>query len=263
MARCRPGWRILETVVAGSAEALERFERQTAWPMLVLSLAIVPLLVIPLLADLSRSVESTFFALDWLIWGVFGVEYGVRLFLAPRKGEFVRHNVIDLVVVLLPILRPLRVVRSARALRLLRAARGAAFLMRGIDAIQDVLSHRKLHYTLLVAGVVTVGAGLLIAEFESGAPDGNIEGVADGLWWAIVTITTIGYGDRFPVTSAGRGLAVVVMLFGVGVFGLLAGSLASFFIERDQKGEDSQFEEISARLGRIEEALGIGAKEEQ
>jgi voltage-gated potassium channel len=110
------------------AQALERFERQTAWPMLLLSIAILPLLVIPLIFELSPAVETTFFALDWFIWPAFAVEYAVRLYHSEKKLRFLRANVVDLVIVLLPLLRPLRVVRSARALRALRAARAAAFL---------------------------------------------------------------------------------------------------------------------------------------
>ena len=96
-------------MMAGSAEALDRFERQTAWPMLVLSLAIIPLLVIPLVANLSPSTESTIYTLDWVLWALFAAEYAIRLYLAPAKGRFMRTNVIDLVVVVLPFLRPLRV----------------------------------------------------------------------------------------------------------------------------------------------------------
>jgi voltage-gated potassium channel len=249
--------------MGGSQEALERFEEQTAWPMLVLSLLIVPLLVTPLIVELSPGADTTLFTLDWLIWAAFAVEYGTRLYLAPRKGEFVKHNVIDLVVVVVPFLRPLRVVRSARAIRLLRAARGGAFLMRGLDAIQDVLRHRKLHYTLLIALVVVVAAGLIISELERSAAGSNIKNVADGLWWAVSTITTVGYGDRFPVTAAGKGVAVVLMLVGVGLFGLLAGTLASFFVERGQQEEGrSELQEIGERLARIEQAFGLGLERE-
>ena len=72
--------------MAGSQEALDRFERQTAWPMMALALAIIPLLVVPLLVDLSPGVETTFYALDWFIWAAFVLEYGIRLYLAPNKG---------------------------------------------------------------------------------------------------------------------------------------------------------------------------------
>ena len=182
-------------------------------------------------ADLSRTADTTLLALDWIIWAAFALEYGIRLYLAPAKGEFVRHNVIDLVVVIVPFLRPLRVVRSARAVRLLRAARGGVFLLRGVDAVRDVLRRHKLHYTLLVAMVVVVASALLVEEFERGIPDANIKTLPDALWWAVTTITTVGYGDRFPISAAGRGVAVVLMFIGVGIFGLLAASLASFFIE--------------------------------
>jgi voltage-gated potassium channel len=245
--------------MGGSAYALDRFERQTAWPMLILSLAIIPLLVIPLAVDVSTTTETVFFAIDWLIWAAFAVEYVVRLYLAPEKWTFVRNNIVDLVVVVVPFLRPLRIARSARMLRLLRASRVGVFLLRGIDAIQDVLTRHRLHYTLLVATVVTIGAGVLVAEIERTAPDGNITSIPDGLWWAVTTITTIGYGDRYPTTAAGRGVAVVLMLVGVGLFGLLAGSLASFLIERGRSGDvtagDIGLEDIAARLERIERHL--------
>jgi len=227
--------------------------------MLVLSLAIIPLLVIPLVVELSPNTESVIFALDWIIWAAFAVEYGVRLYLAPEKLPFVRKNVIDLVVVVVPFLRPLRVARSARMLRLLRAGRVGVFLLRGIDAIRDVLTRHRLHYTLLVATFVTVGAGILVAEIERGAADSSITSIPDGIWWAATTVTTVGYGDMYPRTAAGRGVAVVLMLVGVGLFGVLAGSLASFLIERGRSDEvrpdDIGLEDIAARLDRIERRL--------
>jgi voltage-gated potassium channel len=227
--------------------------------MLVLALAIVPLLVIPLVVELSPNTESAFFALDWIIWAAFAVEYGIRLYLAPEKWPFVRRNVIDLVVVVVPFHRPHRVARSTRMLRLLRAGRVGVFLLRGIDAIRDVLTRHKLHYTLLVATFVTVGAGVLVAEIERGAADSSITSIPDGIWWAATTVTTVGYGDMYPRTAAGRGVAVVLMLVGVGLFGLLAGSLASFLIERGRSDEvrpdDIGLEDIAARLERIERRL--------
>jgi voltage-gated potassium channel len=254
------GWVASDTerleAMAGSSDALERFERQSAWPMLVLSVAIIPLLVIPLTVDLSPGTESALFAIDWLVWAVFAVEYGVRLYLAPDKAHFVKRNVIDLVVVVVPFLRPLRIARSTRMLRLLRAGRVGAFLLRGMAAVRDVLTRHKLHYTLLVVLVATVGAGLIVAELEHGVAGSRIASPADGLWWAVTTVTTVGYGDTYPVTAAGRAMAVVLMLVGVGFFGLLAASLASFLIGRGHQEEATPEEvglaDIAARLERIE-----------
>lgn len=175
------------------------------------------------------------------------------------KGRFVRSNVIDLVVVVVPFLRPLRVMRSARMLRLLRLARIGVFLVRGLDALRDVLTRHKLHYTLLVAIVVTGVIAVIVTELERNAPDGTIDSLADGLWWAITTVTTVGYGDAVPTTSAGRAFAVILMLVGVGLFGLFAGSLASFFVHRDEEQEAEEnhpaYREILQRLERIERRL--------
>jgi len=242
--------------MAGSQEALDRFERQTAWPMMALALAIIPLLVVPLLVDLPSGAETTFFAIDSLIWMAFVLEYGIRLYLAPNKKHFVSHNVIDLLFVLIPFLRPLRILRSARAFALLRATRGAVVLLRAVDAVQDVLKRHKLGYTLLIALVVVVGSGLLVATIEEASPDRNIRSIPDGLWWAVTTITTVGYGDRFPVTPIGRAIGAGVMILGIGLFGLLAASLASLLVEKDLEREiDPQISQMNERLERIEGLL--------
>ena len=236
--------------------SLERFEAATAWPMLVLSLAIIPLLVIPLTVDLSPGAEDTIVTIDWIIWGLFATEYLIRLYLAPAKGAFVSRNKIDLVVIVLPFLRPLRVLRSARMLRLLRAARLASVIGRALDAGREVLTKHKLNYVLLVTGIVVVIGAALVDAFERGAPEANITSFGDALWWAMTTVTTVGYGDAFPTTPGGRGVAVVLMILGISIFGLLAGSLASYFVEKDEEEHfDPQLAEINERLARIEEAL--------
>jgi len=244
-------------------EALERFEHQSAIPMLVLSLAIIPLLLVPLIWDLSPSVDTTFLALDWFIWAAFVVEYGVRLYLAPAKWTFVRRNKIDLALVVLPFLRPLRLLRSARGLRVLRSVRLLVILGRVFDVTRDVLTRHKLHYALAVTLAIVVGAALLVESFERGAPEANIGSVPDALWWAVTTVTTVGYGDRFPTTAAGRGVGVALMIVGIALFGFLAGSLASFFLERRDESEvDPKLEEIAERLERIERALELRRESE-
>lgn len=224
--------------------------------MLVLALVIIPPLVLPLVADLSAPTEHTFVAVEWLIWGAFAAEYLIRLYLAPDRVGFVKSNKIDLLVVIVPFLRPLRVLRSARALRVLRAARVGTFLARGVKAFVAVLTRHRLHYALAVTLAVVVAGALLVESFERGAPNANITSVPDALWWAITTVTTVGYGDRFPTTAGGRGVGVVLMVVGIALFGFLAGALASFFFERRQETEvDPQLHEINERLERIERSL--------
>lgn len=234
---------------------MERFESATALPMFVLALAIVPLIVVPLVFELSPGVDATIVALDWMIWAVFAAEYVIRLYLSPRRWLFVRSHPVDLAVVVLPFLRPLRVVRSARLLRLLRAARATTILLRAIGASRRILTRHKLHYVLAVALAVVVGGALLVESFERGVPGSNITSIPDALWWAVTTITTVGYGDRFPTTSAGRGVGVLLMILGISIFGFIAGSLASFFVEQEEEEPHEKLEEIVARLDRIERAL--------
>lgn len=239
-------------------ERLDRFERQTAVPMLVLSIAIIPVLVIPLTVDLSDSTYDTIIAIDWILWAVFALEYGTRLMLARDKGRFFRSNLLDLLVVVLPFLRPLRVVRSARALRALRAARASAFLFRGGKAAREVLTRHKLNYALSITiGAVVVGA-LMVLSFERDVEGATITTVPDALWWAVTTVTTVGYGDKYPITAGGRGIAVVLMVMGIALFGFLAGSLASYFLETDTDSAaepQPDLAQIDERLRRIETML--------
>jgi voltage-gated potassium channel len=237
------------------SEALDRFEQLTAVPMLVLALAIIPLLLIPFMVDLSPAQRALFEAIDWFIWALFVVEYVVRLVLSPKRWWFVRHNVIDLLFVALPFLRPLRIARSARALRVLRAGRGMVILLRALKAGREVFTQHKLNYMLLIGLLFVMVGALVVVQAEQNVPDSNITSYPDALWWAVTTITTVGYGDRFPVTGMGRAVAVVLMLFGIGLFGLLAASMASYFLGEKQEGTEDKLDEISERLNRIEEAL--------
>jgi voltage-gated potassium channel len=117
--------------------------------------------------------------------------------LAPDRGDFAKHNVLDLIVVVVPFLRPLRVARSARLLRLLRASYGLVLLARAAKISKRVLTRHKLHYALLITIAAIVGAALMVREFERGAVDSNITSLPDALWWASVTVTTVGMGTAF------------------------------------------------------------------
>src|SRR2546421_1503678 len=121
-------------------DAFERFSDATELPLVVLALAMIPLILVPLIADLPSDVAHAFDVADFVIWGVFVFEYVVKLALAPQRWRFVTHNLLDLVVVIVPFLRPLRLLRSARALRISRLARLGAFAGLGTEK-----SRRSLH----------------------------------------------------------------------------------------------------------------------
>jgi voltage-gated potassium channel len=209
-------------------EALARYSRWTDGPLMVLAVLMIPVLLGPLLIRIPESWEGIFGAADWFIWGIFAVDYFVRLYLSPARWRYVRTHVPDLVIVVIPFLRPLRILRSARVLRLLRLGRVAAFLARAFRDVGRILSTRGVNYVLLVVVALVFLSAAMMVEFERGMEEANIRTFADGLWWAATTITTVGYGDRFPTSMAGRGIAVVLMIAGIALFRVLTAAIAAF-----------------------------------
>jgi len=244
--------------------ALEAFEREIALPMLVLSLLVIPLLVVPLFVRLSRGVDAAFITLDWVIWAAFALEYGVPFHLSRHKGPFFRRNLLDLAIVILPFLRPLRVIRSARALRLLRSGRAVVFLSRGGKSAKEMMTRHGLHYALLVGAILVMGGALVVRELERTAAGSTIHSFGDAVWWALATMSTVGFGDKYPVTEGGRAVAVVLMFFGVGLFALIAASMASLFLgKKRERDVEPEVQDIVDRLDRIERALLAGMRTEE
>jgi voltage-gated potassium channel len=126
------------------------------------------------------------------------------------------------------------------------------------DLVRDVIANRSQYAlfitVLLVIVVLTVGS-VLVLQFESASPDANIATGGDALWWAFVTLTTVGYGDRFPVTQLGRMTAVAVMLAGIGLIGALASLLASVLVTSDD--DDDTDDAASTDIGAALEAVRI------
>lgn len=100
-------------------------------------------------------------------------------------------------------------------------------------------------------------AATLVVEEDGG---GNIDSFGDALWWAITTVTTVGYGDTFPVTPAGRGIAAFLMVAGIALFGVLTANIAAFFIEQEYQGDPvaERLDEVLQRLERLETLLEAG-----
>jgi voltage-gated potassium channel len=230
---------------------LHNFERKTAWPMLILAVAIIPIIVVPMVVDLSPGALSALKAADWLIWGAFAVDYIARFSIAPRKGHFLTHHKIDLLVVAVPFAQPLRLIRSVRVLRIFRAGRAATYVGRGVKEGRSLLSRENFSFAILITGLAILGGAALVYGLEKSDPHGSIKSLPDAIWWAITTVSTVG-SDKYPVTAEGRAIAVVLMVLGIGLVGLLAGTMASFFVEEQHKG---QFAELLTKMEAIEMQL--------
>jgi voltage-gated potassium channel len=231
-------------------ERLDRFSARIDPVMMVLALAWLPVLVIPLVTQLHGAVALTFAVIDYAIWAAFALEYLVKLRLAVNKWHFVGHHLLDLAMVAVPILRPLRL---ARLLRVIRLDRVVIVLIAGLKRARALLTHHGLQFVLLaVATIMFAAAGLeLYFERNSTGPTA-IHNFGDALWWAVVTVTTVGYGDKVPLTGAGKWLATFLMLTGIGLVGALTATISSYFI---QEQRSSELDEIKVQLVELKELI--------
>ncbi|WP_206053650.1 potassium channel family protein [Nocardioides iriomotensis] len=156
----------------------------------------------------------------------FALDYTVRLILSRDRSRFVSSNVLDLLVVALPILRPLRLLRLVSLLSVLNRHAGAS--LRGRVAV----------YVIGSTALILFVAALAVLDAERDSKGANIVDFGDALWWAMTTVTTVGYGDRFPVTGTGRFVAAGLMLSGIALLGVVTASLASWLIERVTEVEE-------------------------
>ena len=229
-----------------SEDRLKQIERATEVPLLVLALVMVPLLLGPVVFNLRADVEDVFLAMDWLIWAGFAADFGVKLAVAPRRLEYVQTHPLEAGMVLFPFLRPLRLAR------LIRFARIATALGLNVAILQRMAAERG---TRLVVGAVlsclVVGAGGVLLAAR-GEPDANITNFRDALWWAATTMTTVGYGDRFPTTAEGRGIAVVLMLFGIAALSALTAVVAAMLVrEHNAEDEEPRLSELLEELREL------------
>lgn len=197
--------------------------------LLILSgLSLVLLAGLAVLRDNSQTVLILEYA-DTAIAVAFLLDFAITFVRAPNKWQyFITWGWIDLLSSI-PTLPSLRIGRVGRVLRLMRLARG----VKAIHVVSDAFARRRRQSTSLAAFlitflVVTTGSALVL-NFEND-PASNIKTAGDALWWAVATVTTVGYGDRYPVTSEGRIVGGVLMFCGVGLFSVLAGLVASWLM---------------------------------
>ncbi len=203
----------------------------------ILSLVVMGLLLLPL----SPATAQTLLFYDNLICVIFLVDFALNLRSSNPKRDYLvtRRGWLDLLGSI-PSLGVLQITALFRLFRLSRLAR-IGRLLRGDGKKRlaaDIIRNRgqyAIFITILSALVVLTSSSVLILQFESGSPDANIVTGGDALWWAIVTITTVGYGDFYPVTFLGRDTAVIVMLAGVGIIGALASILASILVPQPKE----------------------------
>jgi voltage-gated potassium channel len=198
----------------------ETWRRRTEWPITIAALVFLVVYAWSVLADLRGGAWEAAEWIMWVVWLVFVADYLVLLALADRRGHWFLTHLPQFLVVVLPMLRPLRLLRLLTLFTLLRRATGAWF--RG----------RVTVYVVGSAGLLVLLASLGELEAERHAPHSGIRTFADALWWSFETITTVGYGDRTPVTPEGRLIAVGLMVAGIALLGVITATFASWLVQR-------------------------------
>ena len=230
-----------------SEERLQRIERRTELPLLALALVMIPLLLLPLTVDLSPGLERWFFVADWLIWAAFAADFGLKLLVAPHPLAYTRSHWLETAMVVLPFLRPLR------ATRLLRLARVAVVLGLNVGLVQSLFRQRGSSFIMACLLVAVVGGGTMAFLAERQSEGANITSLGDSIWWALVTMTTVGYGEHYPTTVLGRAVAILLMLFGIAALSVATASIAALLV-RDQ--DQLELTDVVAKLERQEERFG-------
>lgn len=190
-------------------EGLTEWERRTDKPLFIASLLYLVAYAAPIVSTrISAPLDGILNIFQMILWALFAVDYCVRLYLAPRRIYFFTHNLMNLAIVLLPAWR----IVSFLAMLHMTANRQYKLL--------SELAVKLFGYTL----IFVIMAALAIFSIEQGAPGALIKDIWTAYWWTLATLATVGYGDVYPVTVPGRVIAVVVMIYGVGLFGVITGT---------------------------------------
>lgn len=202
-------------------EKVQQWERRTGRWLVILAFTFLVAYAVPILwPDLPPHWRSGFDAVIWGIWALFIGDFLVRVAWADDRWRFVLTHPFDLAVLLLPMLRPLRLLQLVKVVMV-------------IERRTDVWTRGKLAiYVGATTVLLVVIASLAILDAERGAEGASIESFDDALWWSLVTVTTVGYGDAYPVTGTGRLVALAMMLCGIGLLGFVTGSLATWVLEQ-------------------------------
>ncbi len=222
--------------------------------ILALSIYVLVAMFLDFSVPLSPQTREMLQIIDDAICVIFLVDFFVRFVRAKSKVAFMKWGWIDLVssIPALPFLRWGRLIRIVRIFRVLRAVRSARVIF-------GFLFRNRAQGTFATVALIAIGiaifASLAIMEVER-VPEGNIKAPGDALWWSLVTMTTVGYGDRYPVTAEGRIIGFLLMAAGIGLFGTFSALLASYFIEPAQKEESTEIkmliEEVRALRAQVE-----------
>lgn len=225
----------------GRHDLVDRIERVTKYPTALLGIAWLVIAIIILTSDVNGSASTLLVGTLFVLWVILLVEYQVRLVVTPDARGYLKRRWVEPATVVVP---PLQ------GWHLIGIEKMSLLLNEGEMRVEAILKHHSLFRVLIAAGATLVLGAWLVLLFEENAKGSNIHDYPNALWWAIVTVTTVGYGDRYPVSEAGRVVAAVLMLVGIGLIGVLTATVASVFIKEHTDASKEEFKKGHADLGQ-------------
>lgn len=239
--RRAPRTRLFRTLSKYRGEKnLAAWEERSSRPMFVASVLYLLAFAAPIMSTrIQEPYDAYLNILQLILWGLFAADYCIRLYLAPRRLYFITHNLMNLAIVLLPAWR----IVSFLAMIYMTANRQYKRL--------SELAVKLFGYT----AIFIIMFALAIYSVESSEPGAMIRDLPTAYWWTFTTLATVGYGDVYPITGIGRVIAVVVMLYGVGMVAVATGALASWIIEKIGGREEQEYPATKADMDDLRQEI--------
>jgi voltage-gated potassium channel len=204
--------------------------------MALFSVVITIILILQLTMDLSYKTEKLLVAIDFIIWIIFVIDYVVRLYKSRNKKKFIKRNLIELISIIplysifrvFKTLKILEISRLARLSELSQVLRVLAIMKRTNNNLSEFMKTNNFDRAISIAMIIIFVGSVIMSYVEQIS-------IGDALWWSIVTVTTVGYGDISPQTAIGRIVASVLMIMGIGFIGSLTSTLSTYFIKKEEK----------------------------
>ena len=219
------------------------WKQRTEWPLALVAIAFLVMYSVQILGRPHGVEARVLWFLCWLAWAIFVGDYIARLWLAENRREWFLLHLFDLMIVALPFMRPLRMLRLVVLLGVLQRAVGHA--VRG----------QILLYTISGVTLLIYVGSLAILDAERQQPGAPINSFGQAVWWSITTVTTVGYGNLYPVTVTGRVIAVLLMVGGISLVGVVTASLASWVVQRVAETDTANQAATAAQINELREEI--------
>lgn len=210
--------------------------------MAILSLIVAIILILELTLNLNKTTLKILYTIDFFIWVIFVIDYFKRLYKSRNKKKFIKRNIIDLISIIplytilavFRILNILKIGKVSRIANISKVVRIFGVFKKSKTNFEIFIKTNNFNYTLLIGILVLIVSSILMTFIE------KID-FFDSLWWSIVTVTTVGYGDIYPKTILGKIVATILMFMGIGLIGSLTSTISTYFINKENKSNEENY----------------------